>query len=509
MNSILTQEFCVRHPRQVYRKYCEHCQVPLCDSCSEDNSHTFKSCFFGKGQHTILDIQGAYETKRQQSKLTINTIKSEAFFSGYVLMPGIKADIKTCRTEISHYQPHMLKKSQKMKNIIDSMQIDFMYNVFCTSDIKHRWLEQRRRLLRLILRLQRYIHIYEQSEKSPHQFLLYIKTIHLSCISQIPQHSSQLSMTESLNKEKVMELLSEIQITKRDNRCIENNFLLKLMPVPKIRYSLTLTTVDGCYHISCVTSHRVWVSDGYNLILTHTTGSTLHRVKDLCSDLYNGFHTVNSDSELIYINKDYNINKLSKDMKTTTTFIKRIDFRWRPQCVYWSPFTGDLLVGMCKEEPLTGKVTRYNQFRELTQTIPHENTGQGLYNDPIYVTENNNGDVVVSDSNNAVVVTERGGRHRFSYTGHPSNSGIWPCGICTDTLSHILVCDDLSNTIQMIDKDGQFLSHIVTDSKKMDAPLSLSYDAYTHRLWVGSWDSKLCVYKYMTRQGALTGKAKS
>lgn len=82
MNSILTQEFCVRHPRKVYRMYCEHCQVPLCDSCSEDNSHTFKSCFFGKGQHTILDIQGAYETKRQQSKLTINTIKSEAFFFG-------------------------------------------------------------------------------------------------------------------------------------------------------------------------------------------------------------------------------------------------------------------------------------------------------------------------------------------------------------------------------------------------------------------------------------------
>lgn len=48
MNSILTQEFCVRHPRQVYRKYCEHCQVPLCDSCSEDNSHTFKSFFLWK-----------------------------------------------------------------------------------------------------------------------------------------------------------------------------------------------------------------------------------------------------------------------------------------------------------------------------------------------------------------------------------------------------------------------------------------------------------------------------
>lgn len=87
MNNTLTQEFCVRHPRQVYRKYCKPCQVPLCDSCSEDNSHTFKSFLFGKGQHTILDIQGAYETKRHQYKLTINTIKSEALFSGYVLLP--------------------------------------------------------------------------------------------------------------------------------------------------------------------------------------------------------------------------------------------------------------------------------------------------------------------------------------------------------------------------------------------------------------------------------------
>lgn len=125
MNNTLTQEFCVRHPRQVYRKYCKPCQVPLCDSCSEDNSHTFKSFLFGKGQHTILDIRGAYETRRHQYKLTINTIKSEALFSGYVLLPGIKTDIKKCRTEISLYQPLMLKKAQKIQNIIDSMQINF------------------------------------------------------------------------------------------------------------------------------------------------------------------------------------------------------------------------------------------------------------------------------------------------------------------------------------------------------------------------------------------------
>ena len=200
-------------------------------------------------------------------------------------------------------------------------------------------------------------------------------------------------------------------------------------------------------------------------------------------------------------------------MKTTTTFIERTDSTWEPRCVYWSPSTGDLLVGMYNIDTETGKVTRYNQSGQLTQTIKHDNTGRGLYSGPIHITENNNGDVVVSDyiyPSGAVVVTERGGRHRFSYTGHPSGSGLWPRGICTDALSHILVCDDKTKTVQMLNKDGQFLSHLLTKSQEMGLPWSLSYDVNTHRLWVGSRDNnKVCVYRYITRQDALTGKSES
>uniref|UniRef100_A0A8W8NXP3 Tripartite motif-containing protein 3 n=1 Tax=Magallana gigas TaxID=29159 RepID=A0A8W8NXP3_MAGGI len=193
---------------------------------------------------------------------------------------------------------------------------------------------------------------------------------------------------------------------------------------------------------------------------------------------------------------------------TTTTFIERTDSTWRPLSVYWSPSTGDLLVGMYNNDTKTGKVTRYNQSGQLTQTIQNDNTGRRLYSIPNYITENNNGDVVVSDDvypSGAVVVTERGGRHRFSYTGHPSGSGLWPHGICTDAMSHILVCDDITDTVQMINKDGQFLSHLLTKSQEMREPHSLSYDVNTHRLWVGSWDNnKVCVYRYITRQDALT-----
>nr|XP_034308471.1 uncharacterized protein LOC117683416 [Crassostrea gigas] len=314
------------------------------------------------------------------------------------------------------------------------------------------------------------------------------------------------------DQSRVMESLSGIPTPGTEKPQQGNQCLLKLTSGAELHQSLTVKGVDLCLHISCVTSDRVWVSDGDNLMLTDTTGVPLHPVEDSCSDLYGGSHTVNSGSELIYIDSNYNIKKLSKDMKTTTTFIERTDYTWEPQCVYWSPSTGDLLVGMRygNENTDTGKVTRYNQSGQLTQTIQHDITGRGLYRYPHYITENNNWDIAVSDfedyyETGAVVVTERGGRHRFSYTGHPSGSGLEPNGICTDALSHILVCDGTTRTVQMLDKDGQFLSHLLTESQEMREPRGLSYDVNTHRLWVGSGNNnKVCVYRYITRQDALT-----
>uniref|UniRef100_K1PQI9 Tripartite motif-containing protein 3 n=1 Tax=Magallana gigas TaxID=29159 RepID=K1PQI9_MAGGI len=505
-NYIPKQELCVRHPSNVYRKYCEPCQVPVCDSCFGHKSHRFPVSLFRQSKHKTLSLRGAYKPKQQQHRGTIHSIRSEALFYRPVLLTGITDDIKTCRTEFSRYQSEMSTKAQKLKDLINYVLYDLLNNVLCDFNFKHRCLKQKIETNRLIVSLQRYVHMYEQSTFSALQFLSSIKTaltqIHLTL------HTSQLSMTESLNKEDVMESLS-IQITERGNRRVGNQCLLKLTSGAEFHQSLTLTGVHWCSHISFVTSDRVWVSDGSNnLMLTDTTGVPLHRVKDSWSDLFGtGSHTVNSESELIYIDRNYNINKLSKDMKTTTTFIERTDFTLELQCVYWSPSTGDLLVGMYNNDIYTGKVTRYNQSGQLTHTIQNNNTGRGLYSRPLYITENNNGDVVVSDRR-AVVVTERGGRHRFSYTRHPSGSGLDPHGICTDALSHIVVCDWRTHTVQMLDSDGQFLSHLLIRPSGIFFPYSLSYDVNTHRLWVGSGETKtVVIYRYITRQDTLTDTA--
>lgn len=196
-------------------------------------------------------------------------------------------------------------------------------------------------------------------------------------------------------------------------------------------------------------------------------------------------------------------------MKTITTLIERPDSTWEPQCVYWSESTGDLLVGIYREQSI-GIVARYNRSGQLTKTIEQDNKKLKLYSVPKYITENNNGDVLVSvydASSGAVVVTERGGRHRFTYTGDPSGSEFQPRGVCTDALSHILVCDDKTSTVHMTDKDGHFLLHLVIRPSEVISPLGLSYDVNTHCLWVGSRSRyhKVIAFKYITRKDALTG----
>ncbi|XP_062619360.1 uncharacterized protein LOC134280924 [Saccostrea cucullata] len=306
---------------------------------------------------------------------------------------------------------------------------------------------------------------------------------------------SLLSPTDEINMEDVIKLLTEIEIIERGKRQVKTECLLKLMTTPVFYTTVKLTGVSRVRHISCVTSEQVWITDG---ILTNIAGDTMYQLTDIASYIWNyGAHTVNGTGEIIYIDRDCNICKLSTDFRTKSTFIKKTE-ELEPHCVYCSPYNEDLLVVMYNTNTKTAFVYRYNGTGEHIQTIQHTSKGQRMYRLPNYITENRNGDIVVSDYDRAVVVTDRGGRHRFSYTGPPSGSGLRPRGICTDALLNILVCDVNTHTVQMIDKDGYFLSHILTPQHGINRPQGLYYDVKSHLLWVGSWN-KVFTCRYIER----------
>ena len=171
-----------------------------------------------------------------------------------------------------------------------------------------------------------------------------------------------------------------------------------------MKKSYSITCVRFCDHISCETPGRIWISDTNSLFLLDSkTGMNLYNITNSCK-LKSGFHTMNSKFELIYICKNFKINKLSRDRKTQSTFIESQDPEWKALSVYYSTFTGDLLVGIKGISTDTGMVRRYDPTGGNTQTIPDDKTPHTLYRNPLFITENCNGDVVVSELNKKLLL---------------------------------------------------------------------------------------------------------
>nr|XP_022303443.1 uncharacterized protein LOC111110995 [Crassostrea virginica] len=432
------------------------------------------------------------EIHRRQYSDMIYHLRYETIYYRSVLLERLKHDRKTGHKAVTmRGQSKAGMRGQELKDLIDKV---------LAGDLEDRCIIQKTRMTRHMTKLlgyyRRYEHLNETMETRPIKFLRIMTRKHS------PRKDDMKPIINML-----VNLMKEIRLVLSGiPRRAGVEDLLILLSSPVVQKSLSVTGVECCYHVSCVTPERVWVSDKDNLILADTaTGKQLHSVEHSLGSR-TGKHTVNIEGELIYINKEYNIIKLCNDMETTTTLIKHTDTTWFPQCVYCSPSSGDLLVGMRKVTYTdTGKVMRYDNTGKYKQTIPHnDNTPRDLYMHPVYITENNNGDVVVSDwERDAVVVTSGEGVHRFSYTGPPLGSrSFFPRGICTDVMSHILVSDHNTATVQMLDRDGQFLSYVLTrQTPGMDCrPYGLSYDVITHAVYVGSVNNNtMYVCRYIER----------
>lgn len=286
--------------------------------------------------------------------------------------------------------------------------------------------------------------------------------------------------------------------------------------VPEVVKSFEVKDVKKLLHISCVTPERVWVSDQGNLLLTDKSGDHLHELYVITSQISSGPFSVNTENELIYIDTYLNIKKLSNDLQKCTTILVRSDATMEPVSLCCSHLTGDLFVGMWILDLMKGKskskILRYNHIGELTQTIPHIIEHEP-FKKPGFITENNNGDIVVTDSIMpfSVLAIDRDGNNRFIYRGHPEHQEDIPdihhFGVCTDVFSHILISDIITGSIHMLDENGQFLSFLVINALGSVGPYTLSYDVNTHLLWVGTGKNNIMyALRYIDRQDIVTGK---
>ncbi|XP_062576221.1 uncharacterized protein LOC134281288 [Saccostrea cucullata] len=511
---------CPRHRTKDLDMHCKECQIPLCSNCAIAPDHH---------GHTFEDLEEIYSKHFEAFKIDLCKIYEYFLPASNDVLDDIQDDVTKVKKMIGETRRKLKLETEAVKREIETAFSEKMAQL---EKIERETLKD---LYTQTKTMTDYIS-YLNGLAKKYQFKLvnkdpeYLVRNEAEGINSIPKTSKPAYPTViagNLNKAEVLKALSKIfPNVSTEERNVRKLFSLKSLPHlqfikqnqkdmvnsrPCKRWKMSnfVTEAEGItvqglksiLHVSKDQADRLWVSEfGGNLVQTDKRGNRLRSMK--ISGTGRACHTMTlMHGNLLFIGKENNvIYKISDDK--IIKFVKTED--WTALSIYSSYRNEDILMGMIKDDTETNdaKVTRYSKTGKKIQDIKNRNrcwTGM-LYKFPDYLTENINGDICVSDRRKeAVVVVNKAGKYRFSYTGQQPNSEFSPCGICTSTLGHILICDPKSYSIHLLDKDGLFLSLLNIGQSGLVRPCGLCVDL-ENQLYVGYYESnaltRYTLYKY-------------
>ncbi|XP_078310235.1 uncharacterized protein LOC111135507 [Crassostrea virginica] len=507
----LPVEKCKHHPTRNIDIFCKECKIPLCSKCSTKDEHQ---------GHKFDDLEDIYAEEYALWQGEFSKIQKYFLPTTQVLKNDIEEDVTEIKKIMESIRTSMNAEAESLKNLVDEVTTEKKKH---TRTMEKSLLEmlksQERTYDDYIAYLGKMNDEFQEYLSLTNKKLLFSETLRIKTIPETTRPVPPVFTKGKFSKDDISKLLGSVNVPniKPEKRKIQpmeavtthmkstEKQLEQSKEKSDMKQTLSLSSsvtkvrkysVPGVYnarHVSVEKSGRLWVSDlRGNLVQTDLQGKQLQKIQTSGGE--EGYHTATQDGDLIYTDQDENkIYRITPDRKITE-FIKTGD--WRPLGVHSSRINGDILVGMGKDRE--AKVTRYSKAGKEIQNIQRDNQGQELYSDPRYITENINGDICTSDYyKHAVVVLNKSGQHRFSYTGQ--GSVFYPYGICTDVLGHILVCHVtfVSSTVDLLDQDGGFLSFILSPQQGIQCPCGVCVDD-ENNLYVGQHGTNtVTVYKYL------------
>ncbi|XP_046373638.2 E3 ubiquitin-protein ligase TRIM71-like [Haliotis rufescens] len=95
-----------------------------------------------------------------------------------------------------------------------------------------------------------------------------------------------------------------------------------------------------------------------------------------------------------------------------------------------------------------------------------------------------------------VVILTPSFKYKSDY--HGPDGVLYPRSICYDKLGHLIVADSKRCNVQLVSKDGRFLSYLLNkeDFQDIGSPTAVTVDN-RGRLWIGTGNGNVCAYTYM------------
>lgn len=501
---------CQNHQEEYIDMYCNQCHVPLCNKCItrlsnirhpelSPSNHRI-SPEMSHIDHQISPISDIMKNKMRE--LTNMIMSSEDKLSKYnEVTESVKKSTDEFSIHIAKCVQDVKTRNSKLKQNIDTITEEFITTLSQMETNYHQNMKKTEKLLNEdSTKLRQLIEKCHELLKKPNTDMFQlVSDIKLKLDQFIPCEppgpiNPPMLITEDINQDNLKVIFGKLDKEERD----EKHSIHTIPPDTDVRVISKFSAWSAKDIVTTVNENQAWMgSHGYDgLTMTTLDGHVIQTV-DTDFGLFDLAMT-KSDVKKLIVTTMYGgrVKMLAPDNQFIDIYVAPNHCKTQGLTV-----TDDNYIVVCLYNSTLkeGQLVKLRTNGTLIDTIHYDVDKQPLFEDPYRISSNRNGDlIVVQLYNSDIVVVNKLGQKRFTYTGHDDwgEGEFNPWYTTTDQYSHILISDYWNSLIHLLDKDGNFLQFIMTDQHGIQKPWGLSIDTLG-RLWVcSSGNHQVMVVKY-------------
>lgn len=486
---------CKHHIAENVQLYCKECEEPICRNCVVTGTHT---------NHTLLKIEDAVKSKGAELSAMTDKRLSDLTNS----LTSIQKNKTDYTKDISTNRVQVKLKSTQLKSELDIITHDILHQLESREKEDMNQLKTREETIEAELSrvkdiIKEFQAIKSRNDVDEIAFILEAKQ-KLNALTNngppeplLPPDHLAKHMDLSNLKGVITEIRPKDQgenpppKPKRNLPKAEVN-LPKAEASPPRNIEPDFVTEGKVLSFSCPGKRKaVTLSDGKAWLTDYWTNDVSlmsnegYLIRSVETDGVVFDIAVTNDDDFLYTTNDGN--------KVT----KFVDDNLRVIYEDYSGFTargitvtddGSIVVCLYNEKTKEGKLTCLADTG-ITTVEYDADDGKSLFQNPMRVCSNRNGDLIVLQKNKIIIVIDSCKRKRFSYDGRVKGrdgtaaEGLKkvkdydPGDIVTDKHGHILISDNNNSCVHILDKDGNFLKLIDTKALGLLYPLGMCIDA--------------------------------
>lgn len=478
--SIPDYSICSKHKTKQRDLHCEQCNISICVECTSSIDHRGHNFLYIKEKilerkERVLKDLGELEKSLHQ--------KYEEISSNIQVQKDILTEnSQTVKTAISNHGDDLHQEVEslitKLKSDLDKTESKQLASLN----------KQQNEVAVTISEIKKSIARLRKLSNSNDDSLLLSYNSRNAEFRNLPHEIEETlpSFTPSkINREQLHKQIGSLSFTTKGQLCtkvkqgVKSSLQDRLLPSEPSTLITIETGYRSLYSVSCIGDEEIWTCGLDNIMrLYNIQGELVKSIQTKSGNLPQDI-SVTRDGELIYVDhEDRSVNLVNNKKIKAVVRLQG----WKPRNVCCTS-SGGFLVMMIKDENKQSRVLRYTGSEK--HTFQFNDNGKLLYSSGgmKYVSENKNQDICVADNKaQAIVVINKNGKHRFSYTGPPSasNESFDPVGITTDNHGQILTTDCRNHRIHILDQNGQFLRFI--DNCGLHTPWGLCVDTHNRLL---------------------------